>query len=318
MMNKLAKQILSIVALSAFFIGFDASVYTVCTYRCINDFSKEMSAKSVEVSKFLPFDSQSGIVVKEGEKLDGDLPVIDGAAALFPVFSAFTHRLYPEESVHYSNGEFSNDSSLIYSNTKGAYKGIVDATSDIIFCARPSNDQLAYAVEKGVELEFTPIGHEAFVFLVNTKNKVDSLEEDQIRGIYSGKIKTWDEVGGDKRFCAPLHRNEGSGSQTMMEKFMNGEKIAKGSVLAWFGQSIGFSFRYYVEGLNTSSGVKMISVNGFAPTKENIQNGTYPIISDILMVTRKNDTNPNVQKVIDYVLSSEGQEIVNETGYVGL
>lgn len=317
-MKKITKQILSIAGLTTFIIGFDASIFTVCTQRCINDFSKEMSAKSVEVSKFLPFDSESEIVIKEGEKLTGDLPVIDGAAALFPVFSAITHRLYPEESVHYVDGEFLSDSSLIYTNTRGAYKGIVDKTSDIIFCARPSKEQLAYAEEKGVELELTPIGHEAFVFLVNVNNKVDSLEVDQIRDIYSGKIKTWNKVGGAHRLCTPLYRNEGSGSQTTMEKFMNGEKMVKGSALGWFGQSIGFSFRYYVEGLNTSSGVKMISVNGISPNKENIQNGTYPIISNIYMVTRKGETNPNVQKVIDYVLSEEGQDIVNETGFVGL
>ena len=317
-MKKVTKQIFAIGGLASFFLAFDGLFYVSLTNRCINDFSPEMSAKSVEISKFLPFGEDSGIVKKEGEKMAGNLPVIDGAAALFPVFSSYVHRLYDENTVKYDGDSFSDGSSLIYTNTRGAYKGIVDGTSDIIFCARPSKDQLSYAEEKGVELELTPIGHEAFVFLVNTKNSVDSLTEDQIRGIFSGRIKMWNEVGGDFRICYPLRRNEGSGSQTTMEKFMGEEKIVDRTLLGFLGQSIGFSFRYYVEGLNQSSGVKMISVNGVSPSRDNIKNGTYPIISDIYMVTRKGDTNPNVELFKNYVLSEEGQEILEEVGYVGL
>ena len=317
-MKKLTKQILCIVALSGFFISFNASIFFTTTYRFINDFNGEMQAKSVEVSKFLPFDKDSGVVRKEGEKLTGELPVIDGAAALFPLFSSYVYRLYPESSIKYENNDFTVDSKLVYSNTRGAYKGIVDGTRDIIFGVAPSKEQLEYASSKGVELQLTPIGHEAFVFLNNIKNPVKSLTKEQIKGMYSGKITSWKEVGGDNRIVCPVSRNKGSGSQTTMEKFMQGEKMVSSTPFALLGQSIGFSFRYYVEGLNSSSKVKMISVDGIEPSKENIQNGTYPIISDIYMITRKGETNHNVQLFKDYVLSEEGQAILEEVGYVGV
>ncbi|MCQ2799032.1 MAG: substrate-binding domain-containing protein [Bacilli bacterium] len=317
-MKRLAKQIISIALLTAFFVSINVTVYGVVIRRCINDGNDEMKAKSIEVSKFLPFDEDSQIVKVEGTKLTGKLPIVDGAAALFPLFSSYVHRLYPEDSVKYKDGEFEDGSSLIYTNTRGAYKGIVDGQCDIAFLAKPSSSQLDYAREKGVTLKFTPIGREAFVFLVNSKNPVDSLSVDQVKGIYSGRIKNWKEVGGDNRICCPLQRNEGSGSQTAMKSFMGDEKMVDTRLTGLFGQSIGFSFRYYVEGLSNSSGVKMISLDGIEPNKDNIRDGSYPVVNDIFMVTRENETNPNVESFVNYVLSPEGQDIEEKVGYVGV
>ena len=76
------------------------------------------------------------------------------------------------------------------------------------------------ALQKGVELEIVPIGMEAFVFFVNKKNPVDELTTDQIRAIYRGEITNWRDVGGSDKIINPLTRIKGSGSQTMMDKFM--------------------------------------------------------------------------------------------------
>jgi phosphate transport system substrate-binding protein len=85
-----------------------------------------------------------------------------------------------------------------------------------------------------------------------------------------------------------------------------------------FGASIGFSFRYYVEGLVGNSKVKMLSINGVEPTRENIANNTYPITVNFYAVYRKDNNNENIKKVIDFILSEDGQYIINETGYVGI
>ena len=173
--KKLVKQILSIVGVVSAFVITNVFIYYVFTNRCINDFSSQMQAKSVEVDEYLPFAKETKIVKKEATKLDGDLPKIDGAAALVPVFNSFVYSLYPESSVKYENGDFTADSALQYHNTRGAFKGIVDGDVDIAFCASPNKDQIQYGLDKGVELELTPIGRESFVFIVNTNNPVDNL-----------------------------------------------------------------------------------------------------------------------------------------------
>ena len=148
MKSKLFKQIAMIVAAVTFITITNVFIYFVFTNRCINDFSGQMQAKSVEVDEYLPFANETKIVKKDGTKLEGDLPVIDGAAALVPVFNSFVYSLYPESSVKYENGDFTSDSALQYHNTRGAYKGIVDGTIDIAFCAKP-NERYVYGQRIG-------------------------------------------------------------------------------------------------------------------------------------------------------------------------
>ena len=314
----LAKQLLAIFGVVTFFVITNVFIYFVFTNRCVNDFSGQMQAKSVEVDEYLPFASETKIVKKEAEKITGDLPVIDGAAALVPVFNSFVYSLYPEESIKYESGDFTSDSALQYHNTRGAYKGIVDGTADIIFCAKPSDEQVHYGLDNGVELELTPIGREAFVFLVNKNNPVDNLSMAQLKDIYTGKITNWKQVGGANRPINVVQRNKGSGSQTTLEKLFG--KDIKSNFFGPLGASIGFSFRFYVEELTKHGHIKMLSLNDVYPNRENVQNETYPIVSNFFAVTRKGekDTNENIKKVLDFILSPTGQDIVNETGYVGL
>ena len=314
--KKLVKQILAIFGVVSFMVITNVFIYFVFTNRCVNDFSSQMQAKSVEVDEYLPFASETKIVKKEATKLDGDLPRIDGAAALVPVFNSFVYSIYPESSVKYENGDFTDDSALLYHNTRGAYKGIVDGDVDIIFCANPYDEQVQYGLDKGALFELTPIGREAFVFLVNKNNPVDNLTMDQLRDIYTGKVTNWKEVGGANRPINVVQRNKGSGSQTSLEKLF-GDKIAS-NFFGPLGASIGFSFRFYVEELTKHGHIKMLELNGVYPDKEHVKDNSYPIVSNFFAVTRKGETNPNVQKVLNFVLSPTGQSIIDEVGYVGL
>lgn len=312
---KLTKQIGVLALIAALFAAFDITVYNVFTRRYINHTSEGMQAKSVELDKYLPFEDDSEVVKIEASlALDGDLPVLDGAAALYPVFSAFVNAVYPENSVSFDGESFTHESALQFSNTRGAYKSVADGTVDIIFCAKPSAEQLAYAEENGVELELIPIGCEAFVFLVNKNNPVDGLTSEQVRKIYSGEITRWSEVGGNSSLIDALQRNEGSGSQTGMLSFM-GDTEMKRNPMGFMGSAIGYSYRYYVEGIVENGGVKMLSLDGVYPDKENVANGSYPIIGNLYAVYDKSNPNPNIPVLIDWILSEEGQRIVEESGY---
>ncbi len=317
-MKKTGGQILCMIALVAVFVLFDVTIYRVFTRRCMSNYSEGLQAKSVELDEYLPFEENSKIVKRKSSlQLSGDLPVLDGAAALYPVYSAFLNATYPEGSCRFDGENFTSDSCLQMNNTRGAYQAVVDGTVDIAVCAKPSEEQLAYAEEKGVSLEMVPIGSEAFVFLVNAKNPVDSLTVDQVRGIYSGKYKNWSELGGEDKRIGALQRNEGSGSQTAMVSFMDGVPM-KTDYDSSLGSAIGFSFRFYVEGIVEDGGVKMLSLNGIYPDKENIKNGTYPVVSNFYAVYRSDNRNENIPVLLDWMLSEEGQQIVEESGYVGV
>ena len=309
------------------FALFNLSVYMLLTGRLANNFSSASQSKMIDVAKYLPHDESSDLArIDSSLKLYEDLPVLDGAAALVPVYAAIVNAVYPEGSVTYEGGTFSDDnyygenfaadSKMQYKNTVRGNTAIVDGDTDILFCAAPSAEQKQYAADKGVELVYVPVGLEAFVFFVNENNPVDSLTVEQIRSIYSGEFTNWSDVGGANRVINPVTRLAGSGSQSAMESFMGEREIAPKSPLAILGASIGFSFRYYMDGIVGNDSVKMIALNGVYPSAENIRNGTYPIIAKFYAIYRADNENPNIPVLIDWILSDEGQTLIEESGYV--
>lgn len=326
---KLGRQITAILALVLTFAALNLGIYGLVTRRLSNNFSGATQAKMIDVGSYLPHTDGARLPrIDSSLHLTGELPVLDGAAALVPVYAAVIHNVYPEGCVTYEGGSFSDDnfygenfaadSAMQYKNTVRGYRAVVDGETDMLFCAAPSAEQKKYAGERGVELVYVPIGLEAFVFFVNENNPVDSLTVEQVRGIYSGKYKNWAEVGGVRRAINPVTRLEGSGSQTMFEAFMGESSIGRKSPFAVFGASIGFSFRYYMEGIVGNSSVKMLSLNGVYPSAENIKSRAYPIVAQFYAIYRADNQNPNLPALIDWLLSDEGQALIEQCGYVGI
>lgn len=317
-MSRTTKQIAVIIAVACAFVLFDLGIYFCFTVRYKDNSDELMKAKQIELDKYLPFDENSQIARLDTDfSLSGELPQLDGATALFPVYSAIMNSTYPEGSCIFDGGEFSEDSLLQKRNTVGAYKALVDGEADIIFVAQPSAEQLEYAEASGVELTFVPIGKEAFVFITSSENHVKSLTVEQIKGIYSGKYSKWSEVGGEGVPINALQRVKNSGSQTAMVSFM-GDTALKENTSNPFGKSIGYSFRYYVTDVVGKANVKILEVDGVYPNEQSIRDGSYPICSELYAVYRTDDTNENIVALVSWILSDEGQELINKTGYVGI
>lgn len=326
---KLGKQLCAMALVVAVFAAFNLSMYCLFTRRLSNNFSDATQAQMIDVKNYLPHEENSDLPeIDASLTLTGELPVLDGAAALVPVYAAVIHNVYPEGCVTYEGGAFSDDnyygenfaadSAMQYKNTVRGYEAIVDGTTDILFCAAPSQEQAQYAKDSGVELVYVPIGLEGFVFFVNAQNPVNDLTTQQIRQIYAGELTNWSQVGGANRIINPVTRLEGSGSQTAFQAFMGEQEVAQKSLLAITGGSIGFSFRYYMDGIVENDSVKMLSLNGVYPSAENIQNGSYPIVAQFYAIYRADNENENIPLLIDWLLSEEGQQLIAQTGYVRL
>lgn len=323
------RQIGILLLVAILFLGFNGSLYMLLTRRLKNNFSDSARPRMVDVGRYLPFEEGSDLPgIDAGFRLDGDLPVLDGAAALVPVYAAVIHNLYPEGSVTYEGGVFSDDnyygenfapdSKMQYRNTVRGYRAVVDGDADVLFAAAPSEEQKRYAAERGVELVYVPIGLEAFVFFVNGRNPVNDLSVQQIRDIYGGSVRSWKNVGGPDRPINPVTRMKGSGSQSVMDAFMGDRPIGGKSPLALFGASIGYSFRFYLMDMVGDAGVKVLSLNGVYPDTEAIRGGDYPVIVPFYAVYRAENANENVPKLIEWILSPQGQRLIEAAGYVPL
>ena len=265
-------------------------------------------------------------------KLTDNLPMIDGATALYPAYSAFVEATYPADNYnHYT--------SIVQCNkTSGAFDRLVSGETDIIFIAKPSSEQSLAANKKGVKLILKPIGYEAFVFFVNSKNPVSNLSVDQIKSIYSGKITNWNKLGGNNKSIKAFQRVEGSGSQTALQDIMKDAKLMKpvsedvvadmGGIITVtadyrnFEDAIGFSFLYFTTEMFRNNQIKLLSIDGIEPNKANIMSKTYPFISEIYAVTTDKALNTprknNIESFLNWVTSPQGQSLLEETGYVGI
>ena len=132
----------------------------------------------------------------------------------------------------------------------------------------------------------------------------------------------------------PFQRDEGSGSQSALVRFMGDTPLMepeKENVIAGMGgiiektadyrnypTAIGYSFRFYSTEMVQNGEIKLLELNGIAPTKENILNGTYPVASVFFAVHLASNDNPNIQPLLDWILSEQGQTLVDRTGYVAL
>ena len=222
-----------------------------------------------------------------------------------------------------------------YSNTIPAYEALISGEKDLILVTGPSPDIQRQAAEKDVELEVIPFAKEGFVFLVNAANPVKSLTREQLQDIYQGKITNWREVGGPDLPIVAYQRNENSGSQTIMENdFMNGLKMVDPlttrvdsmagliEVVAEFREDdnggVGYSVYFYAREMVGNPRVDLIALDGIPPSSATIRDETYPVVVNYYAVKRRDDHSPATQKLLDFILSDEGQACVNESGLVSI
>lgn len=284
----------------------------------------------VDIYQYEPFTDQNKLVQLDKKptfKLEEPLPKIDGATALYPLYAAIAEHLYPEKEYNPYKSE------VMVNQTHEAYTNLILGNTDMIFVAGPSDEQIKQAEQQGITLHLTPIGKEAFVFFVNSKNNIDQLSLEQIKEIYAGKITNWSEVGGKDDTIRAFQRPQDSGSQTALQRLMGDiplmeaptEDIATGmggiinevSQYKNYRNAIGYTFRYYSNEMVKNKEIKLLEIDGVAPTRETIRNNTYPIASEFFIVTAGEPTG-NVKKLINWVLSDEGQALVEKAGYVSL
>ncbi|RHB48807.1 substrate-binding domain-containing protein [Exiguobacterium sp. AM39-5BH] len=289
--------------------------------------------RGVELYDYQPFKEESDLAELDASssfKIDSNLPRLDGATALYPLYASFVEAVYPSDEYN----PYSTEESPVVSTTTGeAYDRLIQGKTDIIFVAGPSDLQVAAAEKAGVEFNMTPIGREAFVFFVHEDNPIDSLKLEEIQQVYAGDINNWSEVGGKNDPIRAFQRPEGSGSQTALQRVMGDRKLmdapvedvpeGMGGIIEQTAaytnhkNAIGFSFRFYATEMVEDHDIKLLQVNGIAPTVETIADGTYPITSEFYAITTE-EQYETYKPFLDWMTSVEGQTLVERTGYVPL
>lgn len=269
-------------------------------------------------------------VTEKFSMTEEEFPKVDGATAMLPMVGEITKSVlgYTDEQVQ----------KYLDENTHGksakVYASLINKEKDLIFASEPSDDILKQAKEANVEFDMTGIGKDGFVFVVNKDNPVDSLTIEQIQKIYTGEITNWSQVGGNDEEIVAFQREKNSGSQNLMEKMVmkdtkmqdapSGLMIASmegliDSVAQNYDNgksSIGYSIYLYAKEQYVKDNIKFLSINGVYPSDETIADGSYPLSKIVYAITRKDVAqDSNVRKLIDWLLTADGQKAVVAGGY---
>lgn len=256
-------------------------------------------------------------------------PKMGGSLANLPLGQAVT------ATVLGVTREEANDLITFAGSTTDNYVALVDGGFDILLAYEPSEEAKAYMEKSGVELEMTPIGVDALVFICSKENPVTDLSLEQIKSVYRGEVDNWKTLGGDDVALIPYQRNPDSGSQTLFDKLVNlGDNLMEApaglkipsmlgllEAVADYDNSrgaLGYTVYYYLTNMETEKldTAKILSLDGVAPSNETIGKGTYPLTNDFYVVIRKSAAADSPERVLyNWIASEQGRELVLREKY---
>ena len=291
-----------------------------------------------------------GPALIEGLTLE-NFPVMDGSTSTYPLTNLAAARLLGYDGGWVKKTTLISDiietnlpddfvkQKLLLSQTHGSFVNLIDGGADLILSARRmSNDEKDYADKAGVKLIETPIALDALVFIKHADVNVKSLTHQQLEDIYTIRIKNWNEVGGKDLPIVPFVRNKNSGSQELMESLVMTEPIPDGfyqdrvqdfqiiismapmiTSVGCYDGGLGYAVYYYLTtmGAGAMKNINLIEVEGIFPHKETIADRSYPFTSEVYAIIRSDlDQSSMAYKVYEFMQTSIGKQIIEESGYV--
>lgn len=267
---------------------------------------------------------------------DKEMPVITGSTSTYPM----TQAIYRDMFINYSNHPIYPEA---HDKTIRSYELLIDGEANIILVPDPSEEVRSLAEERDVELEYIPISNEALIFFTSSDNTAKNLTIEDIAKIYvDNSVTVWREVGGPDAKITPFCRNTNSGSHAQLEKFiLNGKELNPEllennmisemfnilSAVAYFSEehpnnyALGYNMYYFYKKYEKSIGdrIKLLSIDGIAPSDATLADGTYPLTTNYYAVLRADEPEGSpARKMAEYLISEQGQRSISGAGFGAL
>ena len=206
---------------------------------------------------------------------------------------------------------------------------LINKTADIAMASRNIKSSEVEALKKeGINVEEVVLGYDGITVIINHGNHIKNLDKKTLAGIFAGEITNWKELGGDDAKIVVLSRDSSSGTHAYFK-----EEILRGGdkkSVVEYGQDTlympsnqailqevaksKYAIGYIGMGYMNDT-VDSLAVDGVKPTFETVADKTYPIAREVFWYV--DSARDGVTKeVVDFAVSSKGQEIVKEEGFV--
>ncbi|MGV8048910.1 MAG: phosphate ABC transporter substrate-binding protein [Anaerolineaceae bacterium] len=233
-------------------------------------------------------------------------------------------KLHPSVSISITGG-----------GTGTGIAALINNTTDIANASRQiKEEEILNAKNNGVNPYEIVIARDAIAIIINQNNPVNHLTLQQISDIYSGKINNWKEVGGEDRPIVRLSRESNSGThvyflETVLRMGDKNSKLLFDTHTLLLPSSEGITTEVRdnqnaigYDGLGyVTPDVKVVEIGVsdegpfIYPSAETVNQAIYPISRDLYAYTNGEPTGA-LKDYLDWILSSEAQQIVLETGFV--
>ncbi|MDR0734671.1 MAG: phosphate ABC transporter substrate-binding protein [Elusimicrobiota bacterium] len=195
---------------------------------------------------------------------------------------------------------------------------LVDGTTEVAMSSRIIKDSERAALEGNITIY--NIAQDAVAMIVNVSNPVENLTQEQVKGIYSGTIKNWKELGGGDVKIHLVNRESSSGTFeafktfTLLSKLKGSAQASNQAVVTAVAQAKG-GIGYVGLGYIDQKGIKALTLDGVKPSVITVLGRKYPYSRYLYMATRAN-ARAQVVDFINFVRGNAGQKIAESVDLV--
>jgi phosphate transport system substrate-binding protein len=165
------------------------------------------------------------------------------------------------------------------------------------------------------------VARDGIAVVVNPANAITGLTMEQVRGIFSGGIKNWKEVGGPDHAIAVISREAGSGTRSSFEQIIGGASLTGDALIQDSNGTIretvandANAVGYLSHGLINEK-IKPVTVDGFSCCEKDIMTGDYKLVRPVFLVYTDKIT-PACTAFLDYLMSAEAQALLHANGLI--
>ncbi|MEI6787988.1 MAG: phosphate ABC transporter substrate-binding protein [bacterium] len=270
------------------------------------------------INKVMAMMAVVGMGVGAAGAADANSIVVDGSTTVGPVAKAFAeYYMGKHQSVNITVSE---------SGSGNGAKSLINAACDVATMSRPmKNSEKKAAQDAGVLAIENVVALDGLAVIVNPSNPRGNLTIEQIRDIFTGKITNWRELGGQDQKIVVISRDTNSGTYESFNTLVLKDSKLKGGA-EYVGSNGAVRQRVmstdaavgYV-GLAFTEGVKVLQVNGVAPSAATVTAKTYPIARPLFMYTNgRPKEGTALYDFVNLCNTAEGKKIIEDTGFVPL
>ncbi|MGC9325275.1 MAG: phosphate ABC transporter substrate-binding protein [Desulfomonilia bacterium] len=202
---------------------------------------------------------------------------------------------------------------------------IIDGTCDIATSSRSIKDEERHrASSRGVDVKETVIAMDGIAVIVHPSNIKNFLTRDQIKAIYIGHISNWADIGGSDTKIVVISRDSSSGTFEAFEHLaLSGARVRADALTTASNQAVNMTVAQTPGAIGymglgyLSKKVKAVAVDGVKCTRDTILSGQYPLARPLFIYTN-GEPEGSVKKFIEYILGDDGQDLIEEEGFVRL